>query len=77
VSLPNGSAIIGTNNSDLARVHIAVTIPKRTEIALTEEKKRHGSAVRVPTHGLRFGSSLILGPYRLQGTTPVGETGHQ
>jgi hypothetical protein len=77
VSLPNGSAIIGTNESDLAKVHIAVIILKRTEIALTEKKKRHGSAVRVPTHDLRFGSSLILGLYRLQGTMPIGETDHQ
>jgi hypothetical protein len=76
VSLPNGSAIIGTNNSDLAKVHIAVIIPKRTEIVLMEKKKRHESAVRVPTHDLRFGSSLILGLYWLQGTIAVGETGH-
>jgi hypothetical protein len=65
VSLPNGSAITGTNDSDLAKVHIAVVIPKRTEIALTEKKKRLGSAVQVPTHDLRFDSSLILGLYRL------------
>jgi hypothetical protein len=77
VSLPHGSAIIGSNNPDLAKVHIAVIIPKRTEIVLPEGRKRHGNAVRVPSHDWRFGSSLILDLYRLQGIMPVGETGHQ